>query len=138
MQKDDPDVVDAKTGAVPAKAVILCVDDEENPLTLRKLVLQQAGYQVLTAASAAQALKVLASQSVDLVLSDQLMPGKTGTELARDIKSAYPQLPVILISGVNEIPADAGNADLFMSKVEGPKAMCEKVDMVLNQRRGAE
>ncbi|PYP91920.1 MAG: response regulator [Candidatus Angelobacter sp. Gp1-AA117] len=124
-------MADPKPGNSPAKATILCVDDEENPLTLRKLVLQNAGYAVLTARSANQALEILSSRKVDLVLSDLLMPGKTGTELAREIKTSTPHLPVILISGVNEIPPDASYADMFLSKVEGPVAMCEKIAAVL-------
>lgn len=118
-----------------SKALILCVDDEPNSLVLRKLVLQKAGYDVVTAHSAMLALDVLASRRVDLVLSDQLMPGLTGTELARQIKNRWPSLPVILISGVNEIPADAGIADLFMSKVEGPVMMCQNINDVLVKYR---
>jgi CheY-like chemotaxis protein len=114
--------------------VILCVDDEEIPLTLRRLVLEKQGYQVLIAGSAAAAMDVLDSRHVDLVLSDQLMPGVTGTELTQRIKRAWPELPVILVSGVNEIPLDAHYADMFISKVEGPKAMCEKIAGVLTQR----
>jgi len=102
---------------------------------LRKLVLQKAGYEVVTANSAMAALDVLASTQVDLVLSDQLMPGLTGTELARQIKNRWPSLPVILISGVNEIPADAEIADLFMSKVEGPVMMCQNINDVLVKYR---
>ena len=124
-------MADPKPGKSPSKTTILCVDDEENPLTLRKLVLQRAGYEVLTASSANQALEILSSHKVDLVLSDLLMPGKTGTELAREIKTNTPSLPVILISGVNEIPPEASYADLFLSKVEGPMAMCEKIASVL-------
>ncbi len=118
-----------------SKAVILCVDDEPNSLVLRKLVLQKAGYEVVTANSAAQALEVLDSRPVNLVLSDQLMPGQTGTELARQIKDKWPSLPVILISGVNEIPPDAAIADLFMSKVEGPVMMCQNINDVLTKSR---
>jgi DNA-binding NtrC family response regulator len=115
--------------------VILCVDDEPNSLILRKLVLERAGYKVLTAASANQAMEVVSSTPVDLVLSDQLMPGVTGTELARKVKAVHPQLPVVLISGVNEIPPDASSADLFMSKIEGPVAMCEKISAVLSRHK---
>jgi CheY-like chemotaxis protein len=114
-------------------AVILCVDDEENPLILRKLVLEKAGYQVVTANSGRKALEVLESQPIDLVLSDLLMPGMTGTELSRQIKSRYPKLPVVLVSGVNEIPPDASYADLFISKVEGPVSLCENISAVLAQ-----
>jgi CheY-like chemotaxis protein len=118
-----------------SKPVILCVDDEPNSLVLRKLVLQKAGYEVVTANSAVAALDVLASSHIDLVLSDQLMPGLTGTELARQIKDKWPSLPVILISGVNEIPPDSEIADLFMSKVEGPVMMCQNINDVLVKYR---
>jgi CheY-like chemotaxis protein len=116
---------------VNEKELILCVDDEENQLAVRKLVLEQAGYAVLAASSGQQALALLAGHPIDLVLSDHLMPGLTGTELARQIKAGNPDLPVILISAVNEIPEDAAYADLFMSKLDGPQAMCQNISAVL-------
>ncbi len=117
-----------------SEIVILCVDDEETPLTLRKLVLQRHGFQVVTANSAGTAMEMLNSSHVDLVLSDQLMPGGTGTELAQRIKQTRPDLPVVLLSGVNEIPQDAHFADSFISKVEGPQAICQRILGVLAQR----
>ena len=117
------------------KELILCVDDEENQLAVRKLVLESKGYEVLTAASGRQALGLLRQHPVDLVLSDHLMPGLTGAELARQIKAQKPELPVILISAVNEIPADAAYADLFMSKLDGPMAMCENIAAMLARVR---
>ena len=85
----------------------------------------------MTANSLAQALEVLSQTPVNLVLSDQLMPNGTGTELARETKSRHPGLPFAIISGVNELPPDSSAADLFMSKVEGPVAMCEKISALL-------
>ena len=114
------------------KAVILCVDDELNPLTLRRLVLQKAGYEVLTANSGKEALEIVSSRHVDLVLSDHLMPGMQGTELAQQLKERHPKLPVILISGVNELPAGSANANAFLSKIEGPDALCKEVAAILN------
>lgn len=114
------------------KPIILCVDDEENPLVLRKLVLQRAGYEVVTANSGREALRLAASQNVDLVLSDHLMPGMTGAELAQQLKATHPDLPVLLISGVNEIPPGSNIADVFLSKVEGPDVLCKHVAAVLN------
>ena len=114
---------------------ILCVDDEENQLAVRKLVLEWEGYVVLTASSGQQALNLLALHRIDLVLSDHLMPGMVGTELARQIKARNPELPVILISAVNEIPAGADYADLFMSKLDGPAAMCQNISALLTQSR---
>ena len=116
-----------------SKVVILCVDDEENPLILRKLVLEKAGYQVVTASSGRKALEILQSQPVHLVLSDLLMPGMTGTELTRQVKELYPKIPVVLVSGVNEIPPEASHADLFISKVEGPVSLCENISAVLGR-----
>jgi CheY-like chemotaxis protein len=110
---------------------ILCIDDEEIPRTLRKLILQKQGYQVVTAASGAEALEVLDRVSIDLVLSDQMMPGMTGTELTKSVKATRPTMPVILISGVNEIPADAIYADRFISKVGGPELLFQTVYEVL-------
>jgi CheY-like chemotaxis protein len=114
---------------------ILCVDDEETPRTLRKLILQKQGYQVVTAASGAEALELLDRTSIDLVLSDQMMPGMTGTELTKSVKTMRPEMPVILISGVNEIPTDASYADRFVSKVGGPDLLFNAVAEVLEAYR---
>jgi two-component system, OmpR family, response regulator CpxR len=114
---------------------ILCVDDEENQLTVRKFVLEGAGFRVLTASSGQEALNLLDFHRIDLVLSDHLMPGLTGTELARQIKARSPGLPVILLSAVNEEPAGAAYADLFMSKLEGPAAMCQNISALLAQSK---
>lgn len=115
------------------KAIILCVDDEEPALFLRKAVLQKFGFEVITAASSQQALDILAQRRVDLLLSDLLMPGLPGTELARIVKERYPDLPVVVVSGVNEMPSEAGSADLFVSKLEGPIALCSHVRDVLKK-----
>lgn len=114
------------------KFVILCVDDEQNSLSLRKLVLEKSGYEVITASSVNDALEKFSPEKFDLVLSDILMPGRPGTDLAREIKSNHPDFPVVLLSGVNELPPDASFADAFISKVEGPIRMCEKIAAVLN------
>lgn len=118
---------------VPGEPVILCVDDEEVPLKLRRLVLQKAGHYVITAASSAEALEIARSSHIDLVLSDQVMPGSKGTELARDIKSFLPEVPFILLSGVNEVPANADCTDLFLSKLEGPQVLLETVEQILTK-----
>ena len=110
-------------------AVVLCVDDEENSLFLRQLVL--AGYEVITARSAKEALLVISSQPVDLVLTDHLMPGATGAELARKLKSHSPGTKVILLSGVNEIPEGADAADAFISKLDGPDLLLKQIGLVL-------
>jgi CheY-like chemotaxis protein len=118
---------------VSSNITILCVDDEETPRILRKLILQKQGYQVITAASGVEALELLDGANINLVLSDLMMPGMSGTELTKSVKSMRPTMPVILISGVNEIPADASYADRFISKVGGPELLFQTVIDVLTE-----
>jgi CheY-like chemotaxis protein len=121
-----------------AEKIILCVDDEPTALFLRKAVLQKFGFEVITASSAKEALSVLAdNQAVDLVLTDLLMPEIVGTELARLVKEQFPGLPVVVVSGVNEIPPEVVHADLFVSKLEGPIALHERLRQVLEGRNAA-
>lgn len=122
---------------MPEPATILCVDDEQVALFLRKAVLQKFGFEVVTASSAKDALRILSTQRVDLVLSDLLMPEVSGTELAKAIKEKYSGLPVVVVSGVNEIPPEVRYADLFISKLEGPVRLCERLREVLSQSRSA-
>jgi CheY-like chemotaxis protein len=115
------------------KFVILCVDDEQISLMVRSRVLEKAGHDVIPANSALEALEILRSRSVDLVLTDLLMPGMTGADLAREVKVQNPALPVVLFSGVNELPPEHSHADLFVSKLEGPVFLCEKVAEILRR-----
>lgn len=117
------------------KTVILCVDDENIPRTLRKLILEKQGYEVIVATSAIEALEILKTTRFDLVLTDQMMPGMTGTELTKRIKSSMPRMPVIIISGMNELPVGADHADRFISKIEGPEALFRGIVEVLDQYR---
>jgi len=122
-----------EAGLAEPKPVILCVDDESIPLILRKSVLEKWGYEVIAAASGTEALDAVERWPIDLVLTDLLMPGLSGTQLAREIKRRRPELPVVLLSGVNEIPEDADAADMFLSKVQGPTAMCEAISEMLHK-----
>jgi CheY-like chemotaxis protein len=114
---------------------ILCVDDEEIPRTLRKLILEKQGYEVTAVGSGKEALEVLANRHFDLILTDQMMPGMLGTELTNRIKAANPEMPVVIVSDVNELPADASFADRFISKIEGPAALFQGIAEVLEQYR---
>ena len=118
------------------KAVILCVDDEEIPRMLRCLILVKQGYEVIKAGSGKEALQLLESKEFDLVLTDQMMPGMTGTELTKAVKAKRPNMPVIIISGMNELPADASLADRFISKIEGPEALFDGVATALEKYQG--
>jgi len=75
---------------------ILCVDDESGALSIRKALLEQAGYEVLTAANAAQAFEIFQSNTIDLVVSDHLLPDAPGAAMAGQMKMAKPGIPILL------------------------------------------
>jgi CheY-like chemotaxis protein len=118
---------------MPGSITILCVDDEPIPRELRKLILSKQGYRVVTAASGFEALDLLHAGGIDFILSDQMMPGMSGTDLAKRVRGTWPNLPFLLVSGVNEIPAGAEYADGFVSKVAGPEVLFENIKDVLAQ-----
>ncbi len=77
---------------------ILIVDDEKNYLLVLSAVLEEEGYEVLTAVSGAEALEILSSSEPALVLTDMKMPGMDGIELLERIKTRDPDLPVIMMT----------------------------------------
>src|SRR5690349_12360627 len=78
------------------KATILCVDEDEELLRLRKGMLEDAGYAVLLATSGARALELLTDVNVSLVLSGHMLRATSGNELAREMKKIKPEVPVVL------------------------------------------
>ena len=98
---------------------ILVVDDDE--LVLRGLsgILARLGHEVHRAASGAAALRVLARHDeIDLLVTDQLMPGMTGAELAAAVRRRRPELPIILATGYAEL--EGVDESLFAARLVKP------------------
>lgn len=98
---------------------ILIVDDEPDALVVTELFLKSHGFEVVTASNATDALRRIESDRPDLVLTDFMMPGRSGVELCREIR-ANPQdvrMPIIMASAAVE-PPDTGEAlfDAFLAK----------------------
>jgi PAS domain S-box-containing protein len=86
------------------RGVALLVDDEELVRMSTADMLSDLGFAVVEAGSAEEAVRVLEDgREVDVVVTDHLMPGMTGTELARHVQQARPELPVLLVSGYAEL-----------------------------------
>ena len=81
---------------------ILVVDDDRNTLRLLEKVLGRQ-YTIMTAASGEEAMEILRRQPVSLMLTDQCMPGMTGTELIREGRSVYPNLICMLLTGKDDV-----------------------------------
>jgi diguanylate cyclase (GGDEF)-like protein/PAS domain S-box-containing protein len=82
---------------------ILLVDDEPNIVSALKRLFRKDGHQILTANSGAEGLDILSKQRVDLIISDQRMPGMTGVEFLRAAKVNYPDTIRIVLSGYTEL-----------------------------------
>lgn len=78
---------------------ILVVDDELGLLELMKKILTKHGYSVSCAENAESALNILAQKKIDLVISDVIMPGMNGYELASNISKLYPKIKLQIVSG---------------------------------------
>lgn len=85
---------------------ILLVDDDESLRHVMTMQLEEIGCSVLAASSGAEALQMIASEPVSLVITDYRMPGMTGMELLGRLRAEYPLLPVIMITAFGSI----GNA----------------------------
>ena len=97
-------------------ATILCVDDEELSLKIRKLVLEGAGYTVLTATTSDAALVLFETNNVDLVITDHILPGLCGTELAQKMKKLKPSVPIILLTALPDPAEGATHTDYIIVK----------------------
>jgi two-component system, OmpR family, response regulator CpxR len=80
------------------KRTILCVDDNEQSLSIRKVMLETRGYRVIACNSGEEALQRFKEGGVDLVLTDLIMPGVDGSKLIDAVKTISPQTPAILLS----------------------------------------
>ncbi len=82
---------------------VLCVDDEVNVLNALKRLFRKEGYRLLTTSSGADALKLLQDNPVHMIISDQRMPGMSGTELMAKVKEFYPDMIRIILTGYTDV-----------------------------------
>ncbi|HXN00119.1 MAG TPA: sigma-54 dependent transcriptional regulator [Candidatus Dormibacteraeota bacterium] len=84
---------------MPRKANLLLVDDDPNTLASLSRAFRLAGHEATVCDNASRALELLRAGNFDLVLSDVVMPGKSGLELVEDLRKAAIKTPIVLISG---------------------------------------
>lgn len=122
------------------KKVILCVDDNEQALSVRTFLLETRGYRVLTARDAHGALDILepiVPGTLDLLIADLLMPGMDGNELVRRARHMHPELPTLIVSGMVAAYDRALAAHAFLPKGCGSAAeLLEKVRLLVARKRG--
>ncbi|MDP9038824.1 MAG: response regulator [Acidobacteriota bacterium] len=115
--------------------LVLCVDDEVVGLRIRKILLERAGYRVLTASDGSQALEVFHDHPVQAVILDYSMPGMHGGEVARRMRESKPHVPILLLSAYVGLPAEVRSVvDVYMTKGEGAPALLKRLDALLGTR----
>jgi two-component system, OmpR family, response regulator CpxR len=119
------------------KRTILCVDDNEQSLSYRKIVLETRGYRVASFCRGEDALARFAQGGIDLVIADMAMPGLDGPQLIAKIKELSPQTPAILISSKVRIHNHDSQADVFLTKgMYATVDLLERIRLLLIRKRG--
>ena len=119
------------------KRTILCVDDDERSLSIRKVLLETRGYRVLTCCDPECAVDMMKVGGIDLVLTDLMMPKLNGAQLIDRLKAIAPQTPALLFSGSVNCCADEHLADVWLPKGEfAPMELLERIRVLLVRKRG--
>ncbi len=132
-----PELPPASSGSHSAAGKILLVEDEPEVRSLVLKLLQMQGYGVVAAGSAEEALDILRNRTepFDLMISDVVMPGLNGRQLAERMKTTHPEIRVLFVSGYTDdaivhhgklLPGTA-----FLQKPFSPAALSQKVREVL-------
>jgi signal transduction histidine kinase/CheY-like chemotaxis protein len=97
-------LVAASESAAVGRATILVVDDDDSVRKLACSMLERGGFRVLTARSGGEALAICEQQSrtIDLILTDMVMPGTSGSELAAEMRQRHPELRLCFMSGYTQ------------------------------------
>jgi CheY-like chemotaxis protein len=119
----------------PSPRLVLCVDDEIVGLQVRKLILERAGYTVLTAPDGPSGLRLFAQNSVDAVVLDYAMPGMDGGQVAARMRLEKPLVPILLLTAYMVLAPEVTKlVDLHMTKGEGAPMLLEKLHALLAAR----
>lgn len=121
---------------MPRKLRLLCIDDEEIGLRIRKVVFERAGYEVFTAQTAQTSIELFKSENFDAVVLDYLMPGGNGGEIAAKLRNIRPEVPILLLSAYVSLPDDVLQiVDAQLLKGSGPEKLLGQVKAMIENRK---
>jgi CheY-like chemotaxis protein len=112
---------------------ILCIDDDKSILTICKFIFEDLGYRVLVTTSGDAGLEVFRRDCIDGVVLDYRMPGKTGGEVAREMKRLRPSVPIVLFSSITRLPDEIRPfINAFVEKGAHSEALTSTIDSVFD------
>lgn len=119
------------------KKIILCVDDNEQELSVLKFMLATNGYRVVSANNGNDAIGIFADMPVDLVLSDFSMPQMNGGQLVSRLKQIASHVPMILLGDPHKMTDQAHGADALLAKKNcSPQELLERIKIMSARKRG--
>jgi DNA-binding NtrC family response regulator len=128
-----PDLWESRPGET-----ILLVEDEAFVRNALAEALVGAGYQIVIAATATEALKACSGENVDLLLTDVVLPGMNGCELAGEFQIVFPRAAILLMSGYTErfvLKEQSAHALEYLAKPFSISILLERIRKVLNKRQ---
>jgi len=119
---------------------VLLIDDSPTQLSLREAVLRSAGFSVLTATSAEQALTLLgdgaATSDLQVIVTDHVLPGVRGDSFVRELPNFKPSVPVLVITGMDEAEKEyAGLKIRFLHKPCAPEDLILQLQQAIAAAR---
>jgi two-component system, OmpR family, response regulator CpxR len=119
------------------KKVILCVDDNEQELSVMSFMLSTNGYRVVTATSGQTAISLFSGMQVDLVLADFAMPQMNGHQLVSRLKQIAGHVPMILLGDPQAMSGEIHSADALLAKKNcSPQELLERIKVMSARKRG--
>jgi CheY-like chemotaxis protein len=119
------------------KKVILCVDDNEQELSVMSFMLSTNGYRVVSATSGQEAIGIFAGMQVDLVLADFAMPQMNGHQLVNRLKQIAGHVPMILLGDPQAMSGEIHAADALLAKRHcSPQELLERIKVMSARKRG--
>jgi CheY-like chemotaxis protein len=119
------------------KKVILCVDDNEQELSVLKFMLATNGYRVVSAVTGQEAIGIFAATTVDLVLADFAMPQMDGCQLVSRLKQIASHVPMILLGDPQKMGSEMHAADALLAKKScSAQELLERIKLISARKRG--
>lgn len=146
MAQENVSSTQSDSGLSPAdkggRPCVLLAEDDNALRRFLVVVLERAGYEVISASDGIEAMKIAVSQPIDLIVTDSMMPNLNGHEFCRFIRSSQKlsHLPIILLSALErkEINQNVKQADAFLSKPVSGEVLIECIEKLLSRNRAAD
>ncbi len=119
------------------KKIILCVNDNEQELSIMSFMLNTNGYRVVPATNGQEAIELFAGMQVDLVLADYTMPQMNGNQLVNRLKQIASHVPMILLGDTQAMGGQMHMADALIAKKQcTTQELLERVKIMSARKRG--